>query len=130
MSTSIMTNPERSSPRNLELEDDLESRDSGEILIVVGVFTAIPGSESSLAGVLSRYTVLTRGNPGCRNVDLAASLIEPGRFVLIEKWADESAQRLHADSNEMVAMAEDALPLLQSAPVLDLTLGISAHDLI
>ena len=51
-----MTNPERSSPRNLELEDDLESRDSGEILIVVGVFTAIPGSESSLAGVLSRYT--------------------------------------------------------------------------
>ena len=128
-----MTNPERSSPRNLELEDeledDLESGDSGEILIVVGVFTAIPGSESSLAGVLSRYTVLTRGNPGCRNVDLAASLIEPGRFVLIEKWADESAQRLHADSNEMVAMAEDALPLLQSAPVLDLTLGISAHDL-
>ena len=129
-----MTNPERSSPRNLELEDeledDLESGDSGEILIVVGIFTAIPGSESSLAGVLSRYTVLTRGNPGCRNVDLAASLIEPGRFVLIEKWADESAQRLHADSNEMVAMAEDALPLLQSAPVLDLTLGISAHDLI
>ncbi len=129
-----MTNPERSSPRNLEPEDDLEddlgSRDSGEILIVVGIFTAIPGSESSLAGVLSRYTVLTRGNPGCRNVDLAASLIEPGRFVLIEKWADESAQRLHADSNEMVAMAEDALPLLQSAPVLDLTLGISAHDLI
>jgi quinol monooxygenase YgiN len=129
-----MTNPERSSPRNLELGDDLEddlgSRDSGEILIVVGIFTAIPGSESSLAGVLSRYTVLTRGNPGCRNVDLAASLIEPGRFVLIEKWADESAQRLHADSNEMVAMAEDALPLLQSAPVLDLTLGISAHDLI
>ena len=124
-----MTNPERSSPRNLEPEDDLESGDSGEILIVVGVFTAIPGSESSLAGVLSRYTVLTRGNPGCRNVDLAASLIEPGRFVLIEKWADESAQRLHADSNEMVAMAEDALPLLQSAPVLDLTLGISAHDL-
>ena len=128
-----MTNPERSSPRNLELgddfEDDLGSRDSGEILIVVGIFTAIPGSESSLAGVLSRYTVLTRGNPGCRNVDLAASLIEPGRFVLIEKWADESAQRLHADSNEMVAMAEDALPLLQSAPVLDLTLGISAHDL-
>ncbi len=129
-----MANPERSSPRNLEPEDDLEddlgSRDSGEILIVVGIFTAIPGSESSLAGVLSRYTVLTRGNPGCRNVDLAASLIEPGRFVLIEKWADESAQRLHADSNEMVAMAEDALPLLQSAPVLDLTLGISAHDLI
>ena len=128
-----MNNPERSSPRNLELRDDLEddlgSRDSGEILIVVGIFTAIPGSESSLAGVLSRYTVLTRGNPGCRNVDLAASLIEPGRFVLIEKWADESAQRLHADSNEMVAMAEDALPLLQSAPVLDLTLGISAHDL-
>lgn len=125
-----MANPERSSPRNLEPEDDLGSRDSGEILIVVGIFTAIPGSESSLAGVLSRYTVLTRGNPGCRNVDLAASLIEPGRFVLIEKWADESAQRLHADSNEMVAMAEDALPLLQSAPVLDLTLGISAHDLI
>ncbi len=125
-----MINPESRSSKNLETVADPASQDSSEILIVVGVFTAIPGSESSLAGVLSRYTVLTRGNPGCRNVDLAASLIEPGRFVLIEKWADESAQRLHADSNEMVAMAEDALPLLQSAPVLDLTLGISAHDLI
>ena len=124
-----MSNPASSGSKNRGPEGNQESRDSNEILIVVGVFTAIPGYESSLAGVLSRYTVLTRGNPGCRNVDLAASLIEPGRFVLIEKWADETAQRLHADSNEMVAMAEAALPLLQSAPVLDLTIGISAHDL-
>ncbi len=120
-----------STPENVESAPTPEqsSPESLEIFIVVGIFNALPGSESSLAGVLSRYTVLTRGNPGCRNVDLAASLIEPGRFVLIEKWADEAAQRLHADSNEMVAMAEDALPLLRSAPVLDLTLGISAHDL-
>ena len=36
------------------------------------------GREADLAGVLAKYVVVTRNAPGCRNVDLAASIAVPG----------------------------------------------------
>ena len=38
-----------------------------------------------LAAILARYVVLTRGEPGCRNVDLCASVTRPNRILVIEK---------------------------------------------
>ncbi|MFM7061135.1 MAG: putative quinol monooxygenase [Actinomycetes bacterium] len=100
-----------------------------EVCLVVGTYCARPGTEEALAAVLARYTVVTRTDPGCRNVDLTGSMLHPGRFVIVEKWIDAEAQRRHYDGPEMVAMAEAAVPLLATPPELDLTLGISAHDL-
>jgi quinol monooxygenase YgiN len=78
---------------------------------------------------LSRYVVLSRGHPGCRNIDLAASVTQPGRFVVIQKWESPEAQRAHFDSPEMVTMAEACRGLLARPPVIDLLEPISAHDL-
>lgn len=100
-----------------------------EVCLVIGTYAARPGSEESLAAVLARYTVVTRTDPGCRNVDLTGSMLHPGRFVIVEKWIDADAQRRHYDGPVMVEMAEAAVPLLATPPDLDLTLGISAHDL-
>jgi quinol monooxygenase YgiN len=100
-----------------------------EVCLVIGTYTARPGSEEALAGVLARYTVVTRTDPGCRNVDLTGSMLHPGRFVIVEKWIDADAQRHHYDGSVMTRMAEAAVPLLAAPPELDLTLGISAHDL-
>ena len=47
-----------------------------------------------LMAVLSKYVVLTRMQPGCRNVDLCASVTQPGRYLIVQKWdsaADNSA---------------------------------------
>jgi hypothetical protein len=44
---------------------------------------ADPGA---LLAVLSKYVVLTRMHPGCRNIDLCASVTHPGRYLLIQKW--------------------------------------------
>jgi quinol monooxygenase YgiN len=100
-----------------------------EVCLVIGTYAARPGAEQALAGVLARYTVVTRTDPGCRNVDLTGSMLHPGRFVIVEKWIDADAQRRHYDGPVMVEMAEAAVPLLVAPPELDLTLGISAHDL-
>jgi quinol monooxygenase YgiN len=82
-----------------------------------------------LAAVLAKYVVLTRGHPGCRNVDLCGSVTVPGRFVVIQKWTSPQAQRSHFDSDDMVEMAEACRGLLQRAPEIDLLESISAHDL-
>ena len=80
--------------------------------------------------VLSKYVVLTRMQPGCRNVDLCASITQPGRYLIVQKWDSAAAQRTHFDSAVMVEMATSCSGLLSSAPDIDLWDGASAHDLI
>ena len=83
-----------------------------------------------LLAVLAKYVVVSRGAPGCRNIDLCASATRDGRYLVIEKWESPEAQRAHFDSAEMVEMAESCKGLLSAPPDIDLFDGISAHDLV
>ena len=67
---------------------------------------------------------------GCRNIDLCASVTQPGRYLVIQKWDSAAAQRAHFDSEVMVEMATSCNGLLTAAPDIDLWDGASAHDLI
>jgi quinol monooxygenase YgiN len=98
-----------------------------ELTMVTMTFDAsdVPG----LAAVLSKYVVLARGEPGCRNVDLCTSATTPARFVVIQKWASPADQRAHFDSPVMVDMARSCQGLLAGPPVIDLLNPVSAHDL-
>ena len=82
-----------------------------------------------LAAVLAKYVVLSRQEPGCRNIDLCGSLTAPGRFVVIEKWETPAAQKAHFDGSNMVEMAQACTGLLRQPPAIDLLEGLSAHDL-
>jgi quinol monooxygenase YgiN len=82
-----------------------------------------------LEGVLARYVVLARGHPGCRNVDLLASVTRPGRYLVVQKWDSPEAQQAHFDSADMVEMAGACRGLLARPPDIDLLEAISAHDL-
>ena len=98
-----------------------------ELTVVTMRFEA--SAPDRLAAVLSRYVVLSRTHPGCRNIDLCASVTKPDRFVIIQKWESLDAQRAHFDSPEMVEMADACRGLLTGPPEIDLLEGISAHDL-
>jgi len=98
-----------------------------ELTIVTMAFDS--AQPERLQSVLAKYVVLSRGHPGCRNIDLCASATTPGRFVLIEKWETPDAQRAHFDSADMVEMARACGGLLTKPPQIDLLEGISAHDL-
>jgi len=100
------------------------------LAVVAGVFDARPGSESALGSVLAHYVVMSRTSPGCRNIDLVASLTRPGRFLVYEKWESPDHQRAHLTSPVTEEMAAAALPLLSAPPDLGLFEPISAHDLI
>lgn len=98
-----------------------------ELAIVTMRFDA--ADAAALEAVLSKYVVLTRMQPGCRNVDLCASVTTTGRYLIVQKWDDAAAQRAHFDSDVMVEMAMSCNGILSAAPDIDLWDGPSAHDL-
>ena len=104
-----------------EVADEIEP-----VMVILGFRTDRP---DELAAILARYVVLSRGQPGCRNIDYVASVTDPGRLIIVEKWESMQSQRAHFDSDEMVAMATEAVPLLSTEPDIDLFEGISMHDL-
>ena len=103
-----------------------------ELTVVTLVFearTGDAGAAERLLGVLSKYVVLSRNDPGCRNIDLCGSVTAPGRYLVIQKWDSPTSQRAHFDSPHMVEMAKACEGLLERRPEIDLFEGISAHDL-
>ncbi len=109
------------------MTDQVQGPAEVELAIVSLRFDA--ADPAGLLAVLSKYVVLTRMEPGCRNVDLCSSVTQPGRFLVIEKWDSFEAQRTHFDSAVMVEMARSCAGLLTSPPDIDLWDGPSAHDL-
>lgn len=105
----------------------MENGSEVELTVVTLAFDA--ADPERLVPVLAKYVVLSRGHPGCRNIDLCASATSPGRFVIIEKWETPAAQQAHFDSEDMVEMAKACKGLLSKPPQIDLLEGISAHDL-
>lgn len=102
---------------------------SAEVEIVIVTMRFDAADPDGLQSVLSKYVVLTRNEPGCRNVDLCLSVTAPNRFVVIQKWENDEARAAHFDSASMVEMAQACTGLLRQPPDIDLLEGISAHDL-
>lgn len=100
-----------------------------EIAVLTCTFDARPGAEEALLGALSRYVVLTRQEPACRNVDLVASVTVAGRFLVIEKWQTPEAVQAHLNSALMTEMARAAMQTVTAKPAVDLYEAISAYDL-
>ncbi len=101
----------------------------GEVDLMMVTMRFDAADPEALQSVLARYVVVSRGHPGCRNIDLALSATTPDRFVIIQKWESGEAQRAHFDSADMVQMAESCAGLLAAPPLIDLLESISAHDL-
>jgi quinol monooxygenase YgiN len=108
---------------------DDPTTEPGEVELTLVTMEFRSSNPEALMPVLAKYVVLSRGHPGCRNIDLCASVATPGRYVVIEKWESPAAQQAHFDSAEMVEMARACTGLLSAPPSIDLLEGISAHDL-
>jgi quinol monooxygenase YgiN len=111
--------------------DEAGAQDDVDLVVVTMTLDAKPGESENavLLAVLSKYTVLTRMEDGCRNVDLCSSVTRPGRHLIVQKWESNEHQRAHFDSVLMVDMATSCNGLLDAAPEIDLWEATSAHDL-
>jgi quinol monooxygenase YgiN len=98
-----------------------------ELVVVTMQFDAL--DDAALLAVLSKYVVLARMEPGCRNVDLISSVTHERRHLVVEKWESPESRRRHFDSAVMVEMASACAGLLSGPPQIDLWEATSAHDL-
>ena len=112
-----------------EFTSDAQSGQDGEIELTIVTLQFQAAAAEQLLAVLSKYVVLARMEPGCRNIDLCASVGNPGRYLLIQKWESGDAQRAHFDGAVMTEMARSCTGLLAAPPVIDLWDAASAHDL-
>lgn len=103
--------------------------DSGEVELVVVTMAFDASDTASLVAILSKYVVLARMEPGCRNIDMVVSETRPNRILLVEKWDSPEAQRAHFDSEVMVDMARSCKGVLAGPPDIDMWQSMSAHDL-
>jgi len=102
---------------------------NGDVSIAVVTMRFDASNLAGLVAVLSKYVVMTRMHPGCRNVDLLLSSIQENRVLVIQKWDSVEAQRVHFDSALMVEMAKSCKNLLTKAPEIELFDSMSSHDL-
>jgi quinol monooxygenase YgiN len=102
---------------------------TGEIELTIVTLRFDAADRAKLEAVLARYVVISRTHPGCRNIDLCASVTHPNRYLVVEKWDSEESQRAHFDSNDMVEMARECEGILARPPEIDLLSAVSAHDL-
>jgi quinol monooxygenase YgiN len=100
-----------------------------EVDLIMVSMTFDAADADRLLSILSKYVVMSRGHPGCRNIDLVASATKPGRFLVIQKWESVADQQEHFDSAAMVEMAEACGGVLAQPPAIDLLEPISAQDL-
>ena len=102
---------------------------NGDVSIAVVTMRFDASNLAGLVAVLSKYVVMTRMHPGCRNVDLLLSAIQENRVLVIQKGDSVEAQRVHFDSALMVEMAKSCKNLLTKAPEIELFDSMSSHDL-
>jgi quinol monooxygenase YgiN len=102
---------------------------TGDIDLTIVTLRFDATDRAQLEAVLARYVVASRGHPGCRNIDLCASVANPRRYLVVEKWDSSDSQRAHFDSDDMVEMARGCDGILARPPDIDLLAAVSAHDL-
>jgi quinol monooxygenase YgiN len=102
---------------------------TGEIDLTIVTLRFEASDRAKLEAVLARYVVVSRTHPGCRNIDLCASVTHPSRYLIVEKWDSPESQRAHFDSDDMVEMARACEGILVRPPDIDLLTAVSAHDL-
>jgi quinol monooxygenase YgiN len=102
---------------------------SDDVELTVVTMALDAADPERLLAVLSKYVVLSRMQPGCRNIDLCGSVTTDRRYLIIQKWDSPAAQRAHFDSPEMIEMAEACRGILVGPPQIELFQGVSAHDL-
>ncbi|MET8777141.1 MULTISPECIES: putative quinol monooxygenase [Nocardia] len=83
-----------------------------EPCVVVATMFAKPGQEELVEKTLRAAAPAVHAEPGCLLYALHRRIGEPGRFVMIEKWASKEALRTHGQSaalREVGAALGDAL---------------------
>jgi quinol monooxygenase YgiN len=69
------------------------------VRLVVSI-TAAPGKGAELAQAYKTRCAQVMQEPGCEQFEVFQSVVNPDRFALLERWADQAALDVHAKVNQ------------------------------
>ena len=69
------------------------------IRLIVSI-TAAPGKGAELAQAYKTRCTQVMQEPGCEQFEVFQSVLNPDRFTLLERWADQAALDVHAKVNQ------------------------------
>lgn len=67
---------------------------------LVVTITAAPGKGAELAQAYRERCPQIMQEPGCEQFEVFQSVLDPDRFTLLERWADQAALDAHAKLNQ------------------------------
>lgn len=80
---------------------------------VVAHWDAAPGHVDAVRRIARDLAERSLREPGCLTFDVLEAVREPGRLLLLETYADDTARRAHTDSGHFRELVlEQAVPLL------------------
>jgi quinol monooxygenase YgiN len=82
-----------------------------EIVIMARFYTR-EGAEAALADAIAEVAPAVRAEPGCTYYGAFRSTIDPRRFFLLSRWADEELFRRHSQSPHILKFLERAEALI------------------
>ncbi|RMI30514.1 putative quinol monooxygenase [Nocardia stercoris] len=87
-----------------------------EPCVVVATMIAKPGREDLVEKTLRAAAPAVHAEPGCLQYALHRELKQPGRFVMIEKWASREALREHGQGTALREVGVALADALVAAP--------------
>ncbi len=81
------------------------------IVVHAEVFAQVPQREAARAAMLAAESG-AREEPGCVSYDFSEALVEPGRFLAVEVWADRAALDAHFAGASFERYQQEIGPLL------------------
>ena len=60
---------------------------------------AAPGKGTELAQAMAERCREVQAEPGCEHYEVFQSALEPDKLILLERWSDPEALRVHAELN-------------------------------
>ncbi len=66
---------------------------------LVVTFRVLPGKAQDFAQAFAPIIEEVHGEPGCEQYELFASLQDPDKLVLLERWTDQATLDAHLEEN-------------------------------
>ncbi len=65
------------------------------MVIVTGSAIAREGSDAEMQKISVEHVLRSRAEPGCISHEVSRDVLQPNRFVFVERWADMAALQVH-----------------------------------
>jgi quinol monooxygenase YgiN len=85
------------------------------MLVLTAFIEVAPAERPAIAAALAKVIPATRAEDGCEEYGCYEDTQQPGRYVFVERWRDQSALDRHLATPHMAAWMQVAGPRLKSA---------------